>query len=438
MALVVKKNLNFEKIQINGEEENHKRNTTRYEARLRGEKENPTRSLFLKMVGDFVVGRTGNYGDCSEGLDALLHLARIHSLEAMVYYMLKEQREKLKTKCPDQVRNMQNAYNSAISMAVSQETGMAEIEETFRNAGIRLVFFKGAQLRALYSVPELRTMGDLDCLICPEDREKAHRLMCQLGYKRQEQEGAVWVYSMGTIVVEMHTKIARNGLGNGFDYQEFFSDAMEHTKMQNGKLCFEGEYHVCYLIYHIAKHLSSTGAGVRMIADIAAILHCDQGDIDWEFVQCQLEQAQLWETALAIYGLCNRWFGIDTSASYRGPEWVLDALEAYIVSGGTFGFELRGSGDIYRRNALRESMDRGWHYRLRLMCEYLFPSKAYLTKYFPPSEKHGWLLPVAWLRRCWLGAFRRKHHSIATIRSMTDGDADRSYWEGRMLKEIGL
>lgn len=397
-----------------------------------------TRELFLRMVGDFAVDRKGVYPDCSNELEDLLYLAQIHSLGPVVYHMLQGQRKQLMEQKPELFQRMQRAYHSAVYVSVTQEASRAEIEEAFEKAGIKIVFFKGAQLRALYSVPELRTMGDLDCLICPEDREKAHRLMCQLGYKRQEQEGAVWVYSMGTIVVEMHTKIARNGLGNGFDYQEFFSDAMEHTKMQNGKLCFEGEYHVCYLIYHIAKHLSSTGAGVRMIADIAAILHCDQGDIDWEFVQCQLEQAQLWETALAIYGLCNRWFGIDTSASYRGPEWVLDALEAYIVSGGTFGFELRGSGDIYRRNALRESMDRGWHYRLRLMCEYLFPSKAYLTKYFPPSEKHGWLLPVAWLRRCWLGAFRRKHHSIATIRSMTDGDADRSYWEGRMLKEIGL
>lgn len=397
-----------------------------------------TRELFLRMVGDFAVDRKGVYPDCSNELEELLYLAQIHSLGPVIYHMLQGQRKQLMEQKPELFQRMQRAYHSAVYVSVTQEASRAEIEEAFEKAGIKIVFFKGAQLRALYSVPELRTMGDLDCLICPEDREKAHRLMCQLGYKRQEQEGAVWVYSMGTIVVEMHTKIARNGLGNGFDYQEFFSDAMEHTKMQNGKLCFESEYHVCYLIYHIAKHLSSTGAGVRMIADIAAILHCDQGDIDWEFVQCQLEQAQLWETALAIYGLCNRWFGIDTSASYRGPEWVLDALEAYIVSGGTFGFELRGSGDIYRRNALRESMDRGWHYRLRLMCEYLFPSKAYLTKYFPPSEKHGWLLPVAWLRRCWLGAFRRKHHSIATIRSMTDGDADRSYWEGRMLKEIGL
>lgn len=397
-----------------------------------------TRELFLRMVGDFAVDRKGVYPDCGNELEDLLYLAHIHSLGPVVYHMLQGQRKQLMEQKPELFQRMQRAYHSAVYVSVTQEASRAEIEEAFEKAGIKIVFFKGAQLRALYSVPELRTMGDLDCLICPEDREKAHRLMCQLGYKRQEQEGAVWVYSMGTIVVEMHTKIARNGLGNGFDYQEFFSDAMEHTKMQNGKLCFESEYHVCYLIYHIAKHLSSTGAGVRMIADIAAILHCDQGDIDWEFVQCQLEQAQLWETALAIYGLCNRWFGIDTSASYRGPEWVLDALEAYIVSGGTFGFELRGSGDIYRRNALRESMDRGWHYRLRLMCEYLFPSKAYLTKYFPPSEKHGWLLPVAWLRRCWLGAFRRKHHSIATIRSMTDGDADRSYWEGRMLKEIGL
>ena len=397
-----------------------------------------TRELFLRMVGDFAVDRKDVYPDCGNELEDLLYLAQIHSLGPVIYYMLQGQRKQLMEQKPELFQRMQRAYHSAVYVSVTQEASRAEIEEAFQNAGIRLVFFKGAQLRQLYPVPELRTMGDMDCLICPEDREKAHRLMCQLGYKRQEQEGAVWVYSMGTIVVEMHTKIARNGLGNGCDYQEFFSDAMEHTKMQNGKLCFESEYHVCYLIYHIAKHLSSTGAGVRMIADIAAILHCDQGDIDWEFVQRQLEQAQLWETALAIYGLCNRWFGIDTPASYRGPEWVLDALEAYIVSGGTFGFELRGSGDIYRRNALRESMDRGWRYRLRLMCEYLFPSKAYLTKYFPPSEKHGWLLPVAWLRRCWLGAFRRKHHSIATIRSMTDGDADRSYWEGRMLKEIGL
>ena len=397
-----------------------------------------TRELFLRMVGDFAVDRKGVYPDCSNELEDLLYLAQIHSLGPVIYHMLQGQRKQLMEQKPELFQRMQRAYHSAVYVSVTQEASRAEIEEAFQNAGIQLVFFKGAQLRQLYPVPELRTMGDMDCLICPEDREKAHRLMCQLGYKCQEQEGAVWVYSMGTIVVEMHTKIARNGLGNGFDYQEFFSDAMEHTKMQNGKLCFESEYHVCYLIYHIAKHLSSTGAGVRMIADIAAILHCDQGDIDWEFVQRQLEQAQLWETALAIYGLCNRRFGIDTPASYRGPEWVLDALEAYIVSGGTFGFELRGSGDIYRRNALRESMDRGWRYRLRLMCEYLFPSKAYLTKYFPPSEKHGWLLPVAWLRRCWLGAFRRKHHSIATIRSMTDGDADRSYWEGRMLKEIGL
>lgn len=397
-----------------------------------------TRELFLRMVGDFAVDRKGVYPDCSNELEDLLYLAQIHSLGPVVYHMLQGQRKQLMEQKPELFQRMQRAYHSAVYVSVTQEASRAEIEEAFQNAGIRLVFFKGAQLRQLYPVPELRTMGDMDCLIRREDREKAHRLMCQLGYKCQEQEGAVWVYSMGTIVVEMHTKIARNGLGNRFDYQEFFSDAIEHTKMQNGKLCFESEYHVCYLIYHIAKHLSSTGAGVRMIADIAAILHCDQGDIDWEFVQRQLEQAQLWETALAIYGLCNRRFGIDTPASYRGPEWVLDALEAYIVSGGTFGFELRGSGDIYRRNALRESMDRGWRYRLRLMCEYLFPSKAYLTKYFPPSEKHGWLLPVAWLRRCWLGAFRRKHHSIATIRSMTDGDADRSYWEGRMLKEIGL
>lgn len=401
--------------------------------------ERETILLFLRMVGDFSTGKMGEYGDCASILDQLLYLAGIHSLGPAVYYMLKGQREKLSAQKPDQMARMKKAYHSAIYVSLTQETSMEEIQETFFRAEIPLAFFKGAQLRKLYPVPELRTMGDLDCLIRQEDRAKAHQLMGQLGYCCEIDSEPVWVYHRDGVVIEMHTQVAGGGLGNGFDYQAYFSNAINHVVGQDGRLYLEREYHFCYLIYHIAKHLCSTGAGVRMIADIAAFLHQCKDQMDWKRVERMLQESHLWKTATAVYGLCQRWFGLEPPTPWIGPEQILDDLEAYIVTGGTFGFETHDTGDVYRRNALRGSAaSSGWRYRFRLLREYFFPPKAYFVKYFPLSERHAWLLPVAWVRRCWEGAFHRKGHSLATIRSMTEGDAQRSYREVLMLREIDL
>lgn len=401
--------------------------------------EEKTCSLFLRLVGDFLVGRIEEYGDCSHELDELLHLAHIHSLDAMVYYMLKAQRENLRTQRPELVQRMQKAYHSAVYMAVTQESSMAEMQQKFSQARIPLVFFKGAQLKELYPVPELRTMGDLDCLIRREDRERAHKLMCTLGYQCEIDSEPVWLYRRESIVIEMHTLLAANDIGNGVDYASFFSEAMEHVVRKDGQFYLELEYHVCYLIYHIAKHLCSTGAGVRMIADIAVVLHGCCDEVDWKKLRYFLEVSHLYETALAVFGLCHRWFGIEAPVPYRGSEQVLDDLENYIVAGGTFGFETHDIGDVYRRNTLRREIGKqAFGYRLRLVKDYFFPPRAYLVKYFPLSEKYKWMWPIAWVCRCWTGVFHRKKHSLATMRSMTGGDVERSYREVRMLREIGL
>lgn len=395
--------------------------------------------LFLRMVGDFLAERSAAYEDCADVLDQLIYLARIHSLEPVVYYMLRGQREQLSAQRPTELEQMKKAYHGAICISLSQEAAMADMQEAFFEAGIPLVAFKGVQLRELYPVPELRTMSDMDCLIQQKDRAKAHALMLELGYHCELSSEQVWVYRMGTVMIEMHTEIAGNGIGNGFDYCAFFSDAMNHVVEQGGQLYLEREYQFCYLIYHIAKHLSSTGAGVRMIADIAAVLHHCREEIDWKRVQELLRASHLWETALAIYGLCERWFGVEAPVKGTVSQQVLDDLEAYIVSGGTYGFETHDAGDVYRRKAVRDQSEaKGIKYKLRLMQTYLFPPSDYLFRYFPPAERHRWLTPVAWVCRCWIGLFRRKAHSMATIRSIAQGDRQRSYREVLMLREIGL
>lgn len=398
-----------------------------------------TRELFLRMVGDFAVDRKGVYPDCSNELEDLLYLAQIHSLGPVVYHMLQGQRKQLMEQKPELFQRMQRAYHSAVYVSVTQEASRAEIEEAFQNAGIRLVFFKGAQLRQLYPVPELRTMGDMDCLICREDRAKAHQLMIQLGYECQVDAEPVWMYNRNGIVIEMHTQIGENSIGNGFDYQGYFSYAMERCEERRGQVVLEREYLQVYLIYHIAKHLSSTGAGVRMIADIGAFLHNYRNQLDWDKVEKMLRQSQLWGTALAVYGLCQRWFGVKTPVFVPVSEKVLDELETYIVAGGTFGFETHDAGDMYRRRAIQNKGElNGWKFQIHMMFLYLFPASDVLIRYFLPAKRHRWLLPVAWGCRCWGGLFKHKRRSLATIRSMTQGDAQCSRREAELLRKIGL
>ena len=102
-----------------------------------------TRELFLRMVGDFAVDRKGVYPDCSNELEDLLYLAHIHSLEPVVYYMLREQRKQLSIQNLEQVQYMQRVYHSAVYISVTQEASRAEIEGTFEKAGIKLVFLRG-------------------------------------------------------------------------------------------------------------------------------------------------------------------------------------------------------------------------------------------------------------------------------------------------------
>ena len=182
-------------------------------------------------------------------------------------------------------------------------------------------------------------MGDIDCLILEEDRQKAHENMLGLGYSCDIDKGYVWVYRRGSVMVEMHSRIAGNGISNQFGYMEYFCDAFQHTEERDGITYLERDYQICYLFYHIAKHLSSTGAGIRMILDIGILARCFD-EAYWERIAGMLEQIHLTKVAAAIFQLCKRWFDITVPWKEQVGEETLDQLEDYIITGGHSGLKL--------------------------------------------------------------------------------------------------
>lgn len=375
----------------------------------------------------------------------VVYLAKIHRLQPVLYYMALRDADRVKAAYPELMEQLRREYKMLIYMSVHQEQDVKELAETFRDRGVRLVFFKGAKLRDYYPEPAVRTMGDLDCVIREKDRERAHELMLGLGYRCMQDSGPVWVYRRRFATVEMHTKIATVSFQNGTDYEAFFSDAAEHAS-GDGVLFLENEYHICFLFYHIAKHLSLTGAGVRMIMDIAAILK-NSRQPDWEQIMETLRQIRLDRLACMVFLLCRRWFGSETPAAAAAETDALerqcgelaDELEDYILPGGVFGFETRTCGDVYRRNMLTViPAEHKVRYRIRLFTGYFFPGFSVMKMKYPFLQKSPWLLPAAWVMRWSAGAFKRRGNSLRVMRVMSDSDTGRAEKEHKMLRGLGL
>lgn len=366
-------------------------------------------------------------------------LSKIHSLEPILYHMLRPFGDSLSQRFPQPMTQLEKSYRAAVFYSLTQESRMGELLSAFRKNGVELAIFKGYRLKDCYPVPELRTMGDMDFLIHREDREHSHRILLGLGYECTLGSGDVWVYRKNDTSLEAHTDIARNLSHNSFDYQAYFSDAICHTEPYRNYLSLETNYHLVFLIYHIAKHLACTGAGIRLFLDVALFVRQLSDRLDWDFLWNSWREAGLDRTASTVFFLCNRWFGTQVAVECPLSKEGLGALESYIISGGVFGFETHSSGDL----SLRQGVVENKHFprlifHLALLKNYIFPSIEHLKKSYPPLEKHRCLLPVAWAKRWWQGMFHRRKNSLSMVKTITTGDTSRAEMEQRLLGELGL
>ena len=176
----------------------------------------------FQILKDFLADEKIKADKMSGSLVDLLRLCELHSLQPILYYMFSSEIDYLREAYPEVVKRMRDQYIASVYLSVQQDVAAEEIAEHFGREGICLVFFKGVLWRRFYPEPQLRTMGDIDCLIFRDDRKRAHDLMVDIGYECESDKGDVWVYRRGNVSVEMHNRIAWNFSRNGFDYRNFF------------------------------------------------------------------------------------------------------------------------------------------------------------------------------------------------------------------------
>lgn len=331
---------------------------------------------------------------------AIIQCANINNTMGVIGYILMKYKD-----LADERLNSFTRHQCMQEIAVYSRRGeqMKQLIGQLNIHQIDHLLFKGFIVRDYYApCPELRTFGDIDFVIHKEDRRRCDELMKELGYQPHENWEPVYSYSKGTEYYEIHTDVMEVDVSDKANYREYYSHIWEHAVKRSEDPSsysyeFTPEFHFLYLLTHIAKHISSSGAGIRMYMDIAFFIKHFGDDIDWGWILEELEKLQFQDFVNITLNAVEKWFCIASPLTLRPvPDEVLNDFLEFTLEGGTFGKVNRDKSVVFLKQQDRNDENVS---RVKTLLFHVFPPAANLENRYPYLQKHHWLLPVAWLHR---------------------------------------
>lgn len=363
-------------------------------------------------------------------LTEVLRLAQMQNLLPVLAYMNKKHHL-----FSDDARNASLArqLRQTIFLHTQRYSAFEQLSRELTGAGVDHMPVKGWYLRELYEVPELRTFGDIDILIRREDREKTHALMLQLGYTVRENWEPTYTYLKGAEHYELHTNLMDASLDGRSDLPAYFAEAWSHAALHHGR-CYEPEqsFHFLYTLCHLAKHLYTSGAGLRMYLDAALFIRRRGDQLDWPLIRREMEQLGLSHFLDTVLTACESWFGVTAPCTFSRVEACAELL-TYTLDADLFG-KLRDHSVIQVRNQRENTGSDGKSGAIRKL---LFPSYKALVKRYTYIEGRKWLIPVALIHRAAVNAksIADRTHQIRSI-AQTDRQSVDAYDD--FMNRIGL
>ncbi len=381
----------------------------------------------LRLLKGFLWGEKG---EADEGVDwaRLMELAQIHSVSGILGYMAMTAPiapENLRAELRQNCLQTMSLYNRRFSLAQERLEAMARM-------GVDSCTMKGMVLRVHYPVPELRTFNDVDILIHEAQRETVHAHLLGQGFACDVDYGNVYCYRRGPEYYEVHSHLVSKEIKEGTDACAFFDGVWEHAVETAPHIWeMDREFHLVYLLYHIAKHVAGYGAGVRMYLDVAVWLKAYDGVLDWPRAFAWLEALNLTQFGISVLSAAESWFAAPCRASFERlrPE-TLARYAQFTLEAGTFGHHGRD-------NALAV-LKQNEGSRLGMLRRRIFPSAKSMENRYSYLKGRHYLVPVAWMQRMVEfkgGTPKQFAREARDIMTMDAGEAQRLK---DICKEIGL
>ena len=316
-----------------------------------------------------------------------------------------------------------------------------EREQIFKEmdaAGLAHASLKGILTSRAYPRPEMRWMCDNDFLFgkprpdgtakaaTDENARELRRIMEHLGYKTE-------AFGMGNhdsyqkppfLNIEPHRRLASPEV----DWCQYYSDPWAHTrKAPDGmetrrELSLEDAY--LFHIAHMFKHYSSSGHGVRGLADEWVLMNAWGPKMDRDYLNTELDklgmrdfERDLRRISESIIGgdACGQTLAGNTAAITQQDEQML----AYMLGSGTYGTV----GNNVNNKIAREAAENGRKgSRVRYLLHRAFPPLSHLAQGYPVLKRAPWLLPGVYAYRLIVKPFTRFPRLRAELLAVAKSD----------------
>lgn len=327
---------------------------------------------------------------------------------------------------PDSQRFMER-YCLYLGHDAGQNEALERIFAAFEEAGIAYMPLKGTVLKELYPSPEMRTMGDADILIHPEEYGRIEEVMKGLGCRFDSESDHEYHWDTPEHChIELHKCLIPT---YNKDYYAYYGDGWRLARPCAGsqyRYEMSPEDTFVYLFTHFAKHYRDQGVGMKYVVDFYVFKE-SYPRLNLRYIEAELEKLWLSEFYLNVMYLISVWFegAPDTEMS--------DYLTEKIFSFGVFGrSELNAVSEGLKLSKTAGSA------RAKKKWQMFFPPYATMCLLYPVLKSWAILLPILWIVRLVDRAVNhrdRYRRNMARVEQMSEESISRYQQE---LNFVGL
>lgn len=341
-------------------------------------------------------------------LEALLRLAKAHSVSAMVCMAL-EQTDAFQHAAETTRLKWLDAKNKAVRKNMLLDAERHQLEKEFAEHGIWYMPLKGSILKDWYPKFGMREMADNDILFDPAGRKQVREIFQNRSYKTVSfRKGNHDVYEKAPIYnFEMHVELYHKRYDT---FNEKYADVKQRLLPDAEvpyRFHFTPEDFYVFVIAHAYKHYSNSGTGIRTLADIYIMNQKLGGTLNWEYVDSELRGLGILSYEHESRELAQKLFGIAELPMEANLSEAEQQMLAYYLGASTYGtIENRTLNQMQKLQPDGGAITA--HTKQKYLLSRIFPGREWCKACAPTVYKYPVLLPFFWVWRLTVKGVKRR------------------------------
>lgn len=306
--------------------------------------------VFYSIIRNSLWGSTIELPEDFNQWSPIVKLARTQALMGIVGDVLLTRREIRDTLPPKYVEKLQDIPMTNVGMHSQMNMTLQLLVLTLRNAGIEPVLLKGQGLSRYYPTPELRQCGDIDIYVGEENYEKAYDAILPI-VSGIDDRAKIWNWmhfdaKIGSVMIEVHQKADKMySRKNERIYKEFMLDglSMDLCPLRFGDVDVmtpNDTYNAFYVFYHLWRHFSTSGVGLRQFCDWACFLHTHVGKLDLPYLKKMIDDLGFMKPWQVFGCFLVKDLGLpEDEFPFYNKKYIgkVDRVREYVMTDGNFG-----------------------------------------------------------------------------------------------------